>query len=198
MAQGPFPPEGRQGKKHRGSIMMIKHAAQSPSVIAPYALLAALLIPATASADPETVVSPLEAQNQKEVLAKWIASAEEGDPVAQNRLCMAYKYGQGVQKNMTKAFEWCCKAAEQGNSNAQHAIAWMYLMGQGVATDSGQGWGWLRKYQAGGTVYGDGRLWKLQEKGNMLQIENEVKFKFPAYADKNPHCLGKVRLDHPR
>ena len=41
--------------------------------------------------------------------------AEQGDAVAQYKLCEAYESGEGVNQDYTVAAKWCAKAAEQAH-----------------------------------------------------------------------------------
>lgn len=61
--------------------------------------------------------------------------AEQGDAIAQNKLAIRYKNGNGVRKSMKQTIAWFLKAAEQGNLSAQFNIAACYYMGRGVKKD---------------------------------------------------------------
>ncbi|MDR1487350.1 MAG: sel1 repeat family protein [Deltaproteobacteria bacterium] len=52
-----------------------------------------------------------------------IKKANEGDPVAQVNLAIAYENGEGVEMDKLKAKEWYEKAAAQGNKLAKHLLA---------------------------------------------------------------------------
>src|SRR3989442_845365 len=55
----------------------------------------------------------------------WIkkAAAENGSADAMNDLAICYENGDGVKKNLGKAFYWFQKAAENGNTDAMICLA---------------------------------------------------------------------------
>lgn len=54
------------------------------------------------------------------------ARAESGDVKAQTALGRAYRDGEGVPQNNTRAFDWFMKAAKAGDAEAQNAVALQY------------------------------------------------------------------------
>lgn len=58
--------------------------------------------------------------------------ANEGNPVHQFELGVAYYEGELIEKDDKKAFQWILKSAEQGYSNAQLFLGAMYNEGVGV------------------------------------------------------------------
>ena len=54
------------------------------------------------------------------------------DPLAQNVMGMAYKYGIGTNQNHAMSLEWFRKAADQGDADAQFNLGRIY----GKATGS--------------------------------------------------------------
>ncbi|MBE6534364.1 MAG: sel1 repeat family protein, partial [Ruminococcaceae bacterium] len=58
-------------------------------------------------------------------------AAEEGDAEAQKNLGKRYYYGDGVEQDYVKAFEWTEKAANQGHTIAQYNLGVMYENGDG-------------------------------------------------------------------
>jgi TPR repeat protein len=56
-------------------------------------------------------------------------------PEAQFRLAAMYNSGEGLPRDMGKAFKWFRRAALLGHSDSQCQIAAMYLAGQGVHQD---------------------------------------------------------------
>ena len=67
--------------------------------------------------------------------ASLIQKAEQGDSESQYTLGRMYYYGEGVDKNFTKAAKWYKRAAEQGYAQAQFDIGLMYAIGRGVLSD---------------------------------------------------------------
>ena len=62
-----------------------------------------------------------------------LQQAEYGDVEAQCELGDCYYYGNGVSKDLEKAFMWFSKAAEQGSDFAQCALGFMYENGELVS-----------------------------------------------------------------
>jgi hypothetical protein len=56
----------------------------------------------------------------------WLPLAERGDAPAQLGLAVMYFLGQGVQRNMAAALEWCQKAADHGLATAQYELGHFY------------------------------------------------------------------------
>jgi TPR repeat protein len=75
----------------------------------------------------------------------WTPLAQQGNAVAQNHLGIMYYYGEGVQQDYTKAFEWQMKAAEQGNAAGMLDVGAAYSNGQGVAENDQVGHQWYLK-----------------------------------------------------
>ena len=78
----------------------------------------------------------------------FISSQKNQDPTdaqAQFDLANLYITGEGVNKDLHKAFEWNLKAANQGLACAQKYIGYAYAKGQGVTKDFQKGMEWIRK-----------------------------------------------------
>ncbi|MDD5376052.1 tetratricopeptide repeat protein, partial [Acidithiobacillus sp.] len=56
-------------------------------------------------------------------------AAAQGDAGAENNLGVAYNYGNGVDKNFSRAVYWYRKAADQGNPSAQTNLGVAYYQG---------------------------------------------------------------------
>lgn len=72
-------------------------------------------------------------------------AAQAGDVRAQFFLAGHYKYGRGVQQDLTQAFNWYLKAAQQGAAPAQLNVGQMYAEGKGVTVDMNQAKYWFGK-----------------------------------------------------
>src|SRR5438445_1096203 len=81
-------------------------------------------------------------------VAEQTTLANAGDPVAQNKLGIAYDAGIGTQRDMAKAVMWYRKSAEQGNADAQNSMGSLYQSGDGVPKDSTQAVYWYQKAAA--------------------------------------------------
>lgn len=64
-----------------------------------------------------------------------LALAEGGYPLAECQVGYFYLEGLGVEKDLSKAFEWTKKAAEHGDWDAQYNLAGFYEEGSGTAAD---------------------------------------------------------------
>ena len=70
--------------------------------------------------------------------------AEQGDVAAQSQLGNCYYWGNGVEKNHEKSFEWYLKSAEQGDKEGQYFVGMFYATGSGTARDYQQAVKWCR------------------------------------------------------
>ena len=68
----------------------------------------------------------------KATFPAWEKQAIAGDPVAQNVVGMAYKYGEVTARNPSLSLRWFLKAARQGDADAQFNLGRIY----GKATGS--------------------------------------------------------------
>ncbi|MDR0909635.1 MAG: tetratricopeptide repeat protein [Spirochaetaceae bacterium] len=82
--------------------------------------------------------------------ADYRAAAEAGNAEAQYNLGRCYQLGRGVERDRTKAFEWCLKAANQGYADAQYYVGFYYRRGWGVEQDAAKGESWNDKAAAQG------------------------------------------------
>ena len=71
--------------------------------------------------------------------------AENGDPLAQNKLATMYALGEGVPKNASEAVKWYRKSAEKGNAVSQGMLALQFYIGNGVKEDHKEAAKWWRK-----------------------------------------------------
>ena len=51
------------------------------------------------------------------------------------RDAVALEHGEGVSKDVARAFALYCEAAKEGDAEAQYALGWMYANGRGVPRD---------------------------------------------------------------
>ena len=65
----------------------------------------------------------------------WIIPAHNGDEISQYNIALLYFFGNGVEKNLETAFQYCNKSAMQGLPRAQNNLAHMYANGLGVKQD---------------------------------------------------------------
>ena len=70
--------------------------------------------------------------NYEKALKIWTVEADEGNKEAFYNIGLLYFFGNGVEKNLPLAFEYCQKAAIMGLPRAQNNLAFMYIKGLGV------------------------------------------------------------------
>lgn len=97
---------------------------------------------------------------------RWYSSvANQGHSKAQNSLGYMYEHGEGVVKDLNKAFYWFQKAAMSGNRNAQHNLAFFYYQGLGTAVDYKKAFEWYTKAASQGHQGAQNNLGVLYEYG---------------------------------
>lgn len=72
-------------------------------------------------------------------------SAIQGLKESQYAIGRLYFVGEGVKKDVQKAYDWFIKSAEQGDSDAQLVIGYMYQEGHVVEQDIGKALSWFTK-----------------------------------------------------
>ena len=81
-----------------------------------------------------------------------IAAAERGDAAAQYQLARAYLRGEGVPKDVNKAFALMKSAADQGYADAIGGVGYFHSVGVAVPKDENQAAEWFRKGAAKGSA----------------------------------------------
>jgi TPR repeat protein len=84
-------------------------------------------------------------KDYKEAFKWYIKSAEQGNPLAQQKIGLIYSFGDGVQQDYKEASRWYAKAAEQGYAKAQYSLGVQYDKGQGVPQDYKKALNWYTK-----------------------------------------------------
>jgi len=79
------------------------------------------------------------------VTAEIVAAAESGDAAAQFQLARAYLRGEGVPKDVNKAFSLMKAAADQGHADAIGGLGYFYSAGIAVPKDPDLAAEWFRK-----------------------------------------------------
>jgi TPR repeat protein len=62
-------------------------------------------------------------------LKELVKRANEGSPVAQSQLGLAYQFGQGVDNDPYEAIRWYRMAANSGDPLAQNNLGYLYETG---------------------------------------------------------------------
>ena len=79
----------------------------------------------------------------------WKKSAQQGNPLAQYDLAIAYHEGKGgLKKSSKKAVEWFRKSAEQSEMRSQYNLGIAYYNGLGIKKDRAQAMQWFQKAAA--------------------------------------------------
>ena len=124
---------------HKGEALVTTY----PYGSAEFAAGLELLIKAAAAGSHEAPVTLGHVHAQVHLLpnafqeaARWyLRAAEQGHPMAQDRLADLYMLGRGVAQSDTQAFNWYARTAAQGYAMAQCNLAYMHSQGLGTPTD---------------------------------------------------------------
>ncbi len=100
-------------------------------MVATAVLMATCLLHTAHAYDSAKLEAALDSLNAESFPA-WEKRAREGDPVAQNVVGMAYKYGEVIAQDSSLSLHWFLKAARQGDPDAQFNLGRIY----GKATGS--------------------------------------------------------------
>jgi TPR repeat protein len=82
---------------------------------------------------------------ERKILSELQSRADKGEADAQLQLGMRYAKGDGVTKDLSKAFKWHRKAAEQGLARAQLVLGMDYAAGAGVKADQTEAFNWVQR-----------------------------------------------------
>ena len=88
--------------------------------------------------------SELREQEASE-LAELTGQAEAGDVEAQLRLANRLSTGEGLRKNLPRAFQWYRSAAEGGSTDAMFNLAACYQYGDGITRSLSEAIAWYEK-----------------------------------------------------
>jgi hypothetical protein len=91
-------------------------------------------------------------------MAAITARADAGDPLAQLDLANRLSTGEGVRKNLSKAFLWYKAAAESANVDAMFNLAACYQYGDGTPPDLAEAIHWYEKASAKDATYATSSL----------------------------------------
>ena len=107
--------------------------------------------------------------------AARIAAAERGEADAQYQVARAYLRGEGVPKDVNKAFALMKAAAEHGNADAIGGLGYFYSVGVAVPKDAKLALEWFRKGAEKGSAKARLNLGKylLEGKGGEQGVEPE-------------------------
>lgn len=80
--------------------------------------------------------------NYAKALEFWEKEALIGEKEAYYNIGLLYFFGQGVEKDLSLAFNYCKKAAIAGSARAQNNLSYMYLKGLGVEVNYIEAYAW--------------------------------------------------------
>ena len=72
----------------------------------------------------------------------WTEEADNGEVNAIYNIGLLYFFGNGVNKDLSIAYNYCKKAALKGLARAQNNLAYMYLNGMGTNKDYVNSYAW--------------------------------------------------------
>jgi len=72
----------------------------------------------------------------------WTEEADNGEANAIYNIGLLYFFGNGVNKDLSIAYNYCKRAALKGLARAQNNLAYMYLNGMGTNKDYVKSYAW--------------------------------------------------------
>lgn len=123
------------------------------------------------------------------------ASAEKGNPVAQNNLGVMFATGQGVTRDPKAAAQWYEKAGEQGYAVAQHNLGGLYEQGLGVPQDFGAAAVWYALAAEQGDAWAQVSLATLHAEAKLTDSDPATAYRWALIAaaskDAEVHPVAK-------
>jgi TPR repeat protein len=86
-----------------------------------------------------------EAGDKESAIDRFVAAAEQGNPVAKYRLGLCFLNAEGVDTDLTEARVWFQEAAEQGYAEAQYELGNCYFNGIDVEKNRIEAVKWYTK-----------------------------------------------------
>ncbi|PNO56213.1 hypothetical protein MC64_012375 [Aeromonas caviae] len=123
-----------------------------------------------------------------------IKTAEGGDALAQFELGTRYDFGEGVEQNDSKAFEWYRKAAEKGILSAQINLGLMYQNGQGTTQNDTAAVEWYRKAAEQGYASAQCAIGFMYEEGKGVEQSDSIAAEWYRKAAEQGHSDAQCNL----
>lgn len=120
--------------------------------------------------------------------------AEEGDPVAQNRLGAWHEHGSYLEHDMAQAAAWYRLAADNGNAIAQNNLGVLYSRGAGVPRSAVQAAYWYEKAAEQGHGWAQANLARSYESGTGSKWDRDVALRWLTASAEGGLAAGQVRL----
>jgi hypothetical protein len=130
----------------------------------------------------------------QEKFKQQLPKAEAGDVEAQYDIATMYEKGNGVSKDLEKAFEWFVKAAKQGNDKAAFRVGYSFLRGEGVAQDDAKALTWLNTAAESNNVRAYYYLGSIYEKGRGVPVDLEKALRWYTRAAKGGYSFAEERI----
>lgn len=103
----------------------------------------------------------------------FMALAEKGDPRAQTVVALMYKFGEGVEQDLSASFSWYRRAAQQGYPPAQFHTGAMLADGLGTEADREAAITWLNLATENGFERAIDKLAELNASASVLGKEQD-------------------------
>lgn len=108
---------------------------------------------------------------------------------AEYNVGVCYFNGEGVEKDVAKAFEFFSKAAAQGDAQAEFAVGVCYEHGKGVEEDAAKAFEWYSKVAAQGHAQAENNMLRCLKSGTILAAKVfERYFKAAAQGNAQAEC----------
>ena len=130
----------------------------------------------------------------QEKFKQQLPKAEAGDLDAQYDIGTMYEKGNGVAKDVEKAFEWYTKSAKQGNDKAAFKVGYAFLRGDGAAQDDAKALKWLNEAAEKNNVRAFYYLGTIYEKGRGVPVDMDKALRWYTRAAKGGYSYAEERV----
>lgn len=125
----------------------------------------------------------------------WKPLAERDDLAAQRNIGHLYRFGRGVQKDLSAAAQWYRRAADRGFDRAQANLAALYLTGEGVEQNYREAAIWFERAARQGHVISQYNLGLLYETGAGVEASLPIAMGWYSMAARAGHPMAQQRLE---
>lgn len=131
----------------------------------------------------------------QEKYKQQLPAAEAGNAEAQYDVGTMFERGNGVGRDMQKAFEWYMKSAKQGNDKALYKVGLSYLHGKGVNKDYDKALKWLNAAADKNNVRAYYYIGTMYEKGNGVGKDLNAAMRWYTRAFKGGYVIAQERAE---
>ncbi len=142
------------------------------------AVLALAITSVAHASEMDDISQKLKSGDYSVVKTQLIPLAESGDARAQFNLGVSYNYGNGVEKDVGKAFEWTKKSAQNGDVHGQVNLANMYMQGQGTDKSIPEAINWYEKAATQDDIHAEVVLGKIYRDGLTGKVDYSKSFQY--------------------